>query len=60
MEREKCTQLMLNLITERNLNIHPFYNLEDALWMVDEQVSSGAFKRVVVLDGRNCVSSTVR
>lgn len=39
---------------------YSFYNLEDALWMVDEQVSSGTFKRVVVLDGRNCVSSTVR
>jgi len=39
---------------------YPFYDLEDALWMADEQASGGAFKRIAVMDGRNCVSSIVR
>lgn len=39
---------------------YPFYDLEDALWMADEQSQGGAFKRIAVMDGRNCVSSITR
>ena len=39
---------------------YPFYDLEDALWMSDEQSQGGAFKRIAVMDERNCVSSITR
>ena len=39
---------------------YPFYDLEDALWMADEQSQGGAFKRIAVMDGLNCVSSITR